>query len=91
MNTIDALQVLQITREALHRYRKKGRLKAYKNPNGTWEWDDDSVHSFSIVLSWLIEREVELDEYMGEPKFSLIPEPAPDELLSSWLVSFIYS
>ncbi|MHA1998876.1 MAG: TniQ family protein [Promethearchaeota archaeon] len=86
MNTIDVLSLLEITREELHRYREKGALKAVKNPNGTWEWDEDSVHSLLNHFSILLEREFELEEYVGVPKFSLIPKPQTDELLSSWLV-----
>lgn len=38
------LDILQITRPTLQKYRKKGYLKAAQMPNGQFDYDEDSVY-----------------------------------------------
>lgn len=46
MKSKETLKILGITRATLTKYVKEGIIKAYKKPNGLYEYDDDSVYSF---------------------------------------------
>lgn len=46
MKSKETLSILGITRATLTKYVKEGIIKAYKMPNGLYEYDDDSVYSF---------------------------------------------
>lgn len=46
MKSKETLKILGVTRATLTKYVKEGIIKAYKMPNGLYEYDDDSVYSF---------------------------------------------
>jgi len=46
MKTKEVLNLLQISRATLFKYRKLGYLKATRGLNGFWEYDEQSVYNF---------------------------------------------
>ena len=46
MKANHVMEILQISRSTLKRYREKGFIKAVKKPTGQFEFDDDSVWRF---------------------------------------------
>jgi len=45
MKTKEVLKILRISRSTLYRHLKSGTLKAIKNPNGYYDFDETSVYS----------------------------------------------
>ncbi|WP_180707207.1 helix-turn-helix domain-containing protein, partial [Lactobacillus crispatus] len=46
MKANQVMEILQISRSTLKRYREKGFIKAVQKPTGQFEFDDDSVWLF---------------------------------------------
>ena len=45
MKAYNVLKILKITRPTLSSYVKKGKIKTTTNPNGFYDYDDDSVYN----------------------------------------------
>ena len=45
MKACNVLKILKITRPTLSSYVKKGKIKTTTNPNGFYDYDDDSVYN----------------------------------------------
>ena len=46
MKSGDVLNLLQISRPTLAKYLKEGRIKAERQPNGQWDYDETDVYKF---------------------------------------------